>query len=293
MKFKIPFTFSRIDKLKKKTKFLSDKIRYKKGSRLAENLKNCSANISREEYLAISLRSVIISFVILFAVATTALAFLKFDRFIVGGLAFAVLFSGFVFFSQMAYPKIHVTRRQRNIEKNLIAALQDISVQLNSGIPLFNIMTNISEEDYGELSEEFKMAVKKINAGMPEEEVLEELAKKNPSVYFRRTLWQISNGLNAGGDMAIVVKDSIKSLNEEQMIQIQTYGNKLNPLIVFYMLISVIIPALSITFLTIIASMIGLEKSMTMLIFLGLFVFVVLVQIMFLGMIKSRRPSLL
>ena len=293
MNFKIPFTFSRIEKLKKKTKFLSDKIRYKKESKLSVNLRNCSADISREEYLAISIRSFTISFIFLFAIATTALALLKYDRFIIGGLAFAVLFSGFVFFSQMAYPKIYVTRRQRNIEKNLISALQDMSVQLNSGIPLFNIMTNISEENYGELSEEFKMAVKKINSGMPEEEVLEELAKKNPSVYFRRTLWQISNGLNSGGDMAVVVRDSTKSLNEEQMIQIQNYGNTLNPLIVFYMLISVIIPALSITFLTIIASMIGLAKNMTMLIFIGLFVFVVLIQIMFLGMIKSRRPSLL
>ena len=93
--------------------------------------------------------------------------------------------------------------------------------------------------------------------------------------------------------MSIVVKDSLKTLNEEQLIQIQNYGNKLNPLIVLYMLIAVIIPALSITFLTIISSMINLPSNMAMLVFIGLFVFVILVQIMFLGMVKSRRPSLL
>ena len=33
-------------------------------------------------------------------------------------------------------------------------------VQLNSGIPLFDILTNISNSNYGELSLEFKKAVK-------------------------------------------------------------------------------------------------------------------------------------
>ena len=78
-----------------------------------------------------------------------------------------------------------------------------------------------------------------------------------------------------------------------QLIQIQNYGNRLNPLIVFYMLIAIIVPSLSVTFLTIISSLIGLNANTTTLVFLGLFVFVILIQIMFLGIIKSKRPSLL
>jgi hypothetical protein len=61
----------------------------------------------------------------------------------------------------------------------------------------------------------------------------------------------------------------------------------------FYMLISVIAPALSVTFMTILSSMISLPKNMTIMAFLGLFVLVVLIQIMFLGIIKSKRPSLM
>ena len=52
-------------------------------------------------------------------------------------------------------------------------------------------------------------------------------------------------------------------------------------------------PALSITFLTIIASMLGLKEGITISMFLGVFIFVVLMQVMFLGTIKSVRPSLL
>ncbi len=293
MKFNIPFTFSSMDALKKRSKSLVSKVRYKKKSKLSESLENAEINISREEYIAICLRNLLINSVFLFIFSTTILALLRFNLFLLLGFIISLLFSLFLFFSQMVYPKIFSMRRQKNLEKNLIPALQDIAVQLDSGIPLFTVLINISASDYGELSLEFKKAVKKINAGSPEQEVLEELSKNNSSVFFKRTLWQISNGMNAGSDMTLVVRDSVKSLNEEQVIQIQNYGNKLNPLIVFYMLIAIIIPSLAITFLTIIASMVGLGQTSTTLLFIGLFVFVIFIQVMFLGIIKSRRPSLL
>ncbi|MFH1365698.1 MAG: type II secretion system F family protein [archaeon] len=293
MKFQIPFTFSSLEKLKKKSILFKKNIKYKKISKLSEDLKNSGIELSREEYLGISRKTFVISFVFLLIFSTTILALLNVNRFYVFGFFFALIFSSFVLFSQLTYPRIYVARRQRNIEKNLIPALEDILIQLNSGIALFNILTNISSSDYGELSVEFKKAVRRINSGEAESGVLDDLGNKNPSIFFRRTLWQISNGMDAGSDMAMVIQNNIKSLNEEQMIQIQNYGNKLNPIIMFYMLISVIIPALSITFLTIISSMINLPSKMSILLFVGLFIFVVFVQIMFLGLIKSRRPSLL
>ena len=122
---------------------------------------------------------------------------------------------------------------------------------------------------------------------------MEELGERNTSSYFRRTLWQISNGMKAGSDISIVVRENIKFLNEEQILQIQTYGGKLNPVIMFYLLASVILPALSITFLTVISSMLNLNSVTTTGLFIGLFVMVVLVQVMFLGVVRSLSPRLL
>ncbi len=295
MRFHIPFTFSDIENLKARSRFFMTRIKYEKGTKLEENLINSDVDISREEYLAVCLRTLSFSLLI-FSVIGTTIFILVLKKFFLG-LTFRILagiaFSSLVFFSQTAYPYIYVSKRQKNIERNLIPALSDISVQLNSGIPLFSILVNVSSEDYEELSKEFKKAVRRIGAGEPEALVLDDLGRKNPSNFFRRTLWQISSGMKSGADMSIVIKESIDSLNEEQLIQIQNYGNKLNPLIVFYMLIAVIVPALSITFLTIISSLVNLEKGTTTLMFIALFVFVVLVQIMFLGIMKSRRPSLL
>ena len=293
MKFKIPFTFLELARIKKKSKFFASRVKYVKKSKLSTNLANSGIDITREQYLGTVFRTFFNSFFLIFVISSTILILAKIQKFYLIALGISVLFSGFIFFSQMAYPSIYITRRQREIEKNLISALEDILIQLTSGIPLFNILVNISDADYGLLSEEFKIAVKKINAGQPEDEVLDEIGRKNPSVFFRRTLWQISNGMKAGSDLALIIRDNISSLTEEQSLQIQNYGNKLNPLIVLYMLMAVIIPALSIAFLTILASMVGLSKGLTVMLFLGLFVFDVLAQIMFLGLIKSRKPTLL
>ena len=293
MKFQIPFSISPLDKLKKRASPFKKFFKQKSKSKLSTYLANSNVEITREEYLAICLRSFIAVAIVTFIISSTALFFFQVSYSIPVALGISILFSIFTFIIRVSYPRVYSARRQREIEANLIPALENILVQLNSGVPLYTIMINISSEDYGALSEEFKKAVARINAGFPQIEVLDDLGERNPSPFFRRAVWQISNGMRAGSDISVVIKDSINALNEEQLIQIQNYGNKLNPLIMFYMLLSVILPALAITFLTVITSLINLSKTSTSFIFIALFFFVVLAQVMFLGMIRSIRPSLL
>jgi len=293
MIFRVPFASSNTEKLKSRSKFFASRFHHKKDSKLEEYLEGVDANLTREQYLGIVLRAYVNSFLFSFLLITVALGVVGIKFFYLIGIGVAFMFSGFIVFSQLAYPRVYVSKKEKEIEKNLIFALEDILIQLNSGIPLFDILTNISGSNYGELSVEFKKAVKRIGAGEPEAEVLADIGRRNHSVFFKRTLWQISNGLNAGSDMSSIIRESIKALNDEQVIQIQNYGNKLNPLIMMYMLVSVIVPSLSVSFMTVIASMMGLEKNLTIGMFIGLFILVVFFQIMFLGLIRSRRPSLL
>ena len=163
MKFKIPFTFSNINRLKKKSKFYSSKLRYKKESKLGKNLENIYVDLTREEYLGICLRSFTNSFIFLFFITMSILIFLNVRLFYLYSLGISFLFALFVFIRQRTYTGIYLNKKQRDIEKNLLPALEDIFIQLNSGIPLFNVLVNISESGYGTLSLEFKKAVKKIN----------------------------------------------------------------------------------------------------------------------------------
>jgi len=293
MKFRIPFAGASLDKARKRAAYFKRYIKHKKESKIKTHLENAGIKITREEYLAICLSGFVSTFVSILVVSSTFLILLKLNNALLVSLGISTAFAFFVLFARLMYPKLYSSRKQKEMEGNLLPALDDMLVQLNSGVPLFNILVNISSSDYGSLSDEFKKIVRQINAGIPEAEVLEQAGEKNPSIFFRRTLWQISNGMKAGSDISIIVKDSINSLSEEQLIQIQEYGNKLNPMIMFYMLVSVILPALSITFLTVISSLINLERGTTISIFIALFVGVMMAQVMFLGIIKSIRPSLL
>ncbi len=292
-KFKVPLTLSSLEILKRRSKKFTNFFRGIKKTKLGSYLKNIDVKISTAEYLGICFRTFMFSFLILLVIFTTFLFLLKVDIFYLYGFFLALAFSGFVFLRQFNYPKMFLFRKTRDIERNLIPALQDILVQLESGVPIYQILINVSNSDYGNVSLEFKKAVKEIGSGVSQVQALENLIKKSDSNYFKRVLWQISNGMRSGSDMTIVIEDSIDNLNKEQAIQIQSYGNKLNPLIMFYMLTAVILPSLGIAFLIILSSMLGLSAQLVRLVFVGVFVIIILVQITFLGMIKTRRPSLL
>jgi len=292
MRFKIPFTFSDIKILKRRSKTFIKFTRLKE-SKLDNYLENIEVDIDRRQYLSICYRSFLINLITFSVIFTSIFGLFKINIFPIYGLGVGFLISGLVLFNQFNYPRIFSLNKKRNIEKNLIPTLQDMMVQLNSGVAIFNILTNIADSNYGEVTEEFKKIVKEINSGVSQIDAIEKYAKTNTSLYFRRVLWQISNGMRAGSDMTNVIKEGINSLSQEQAIQIQGYGSKLNPLIMFYMLIAIILPSLGITFLIIIASMLSLEEKVLQIFFATIFVIVVFVQIMFLGMIKSRRPSLL
>ncbi len=292
MKFKTPLTFSSIEVLKRRSKKFIQFTGSKK-NKLDDYLKNSGEDINRRQYLSICYRSFLLDILFLSVLLTSTLGILNANNFYFYGLGSAFLISGLILSNRLYYPRMFAVRKERNIEKNLISVLQDMLVQLNYGVPIFRIILNISDSDYEEVSEEFKKITKEINAGVSQIEAIEKYGKLNTSKYLKRILWQISNGMRAGSDMSIVIKEGIRTLNDEQDIQIQTYGSNLNPLVMFYMLIAVVLPALGITFLIILSSILEIPENVVKLIFFSLFGVVVFIQIMFLGLIKSRRPSLL
>ncbi len=295
MKIRIPLSILSVKALRKFSQpfhGLGSKIE-KNFPSLKLYLEQADFRIGPQEYLAMCITSSIFNFILL--VINLIVIFIKIDAgspFIIS-IAIAIVTSFFIFLQQAIYPKLLAGRKIRNIEKNLMPALQDMLVQLNSGIPLFNILVNISHEKYGEVSAEFSRAVNKIGAGIPQVEVLDEVASRNPSLYLRRSLWQLVNGMKTGADTGIVVKEIISALTEEQLLQIQRYGSQLNPLAMFYMLITVILPSLGMTFLIVLSSFISASEIITKLIFWGLYGFVLFFQVMFLGIIKTKRPTLL
>lgn len=199
------------------------------------------------------------------------------------------IFSLFVFSYLMRYPKFVALRRIKKLDKDLLDSLQHILIEIKSGVPLFNSLIGVTE-GYGEVSDEFKIVVKEINAGISEIKALERASLRNPSLHFRRSLWQITNAMKAGSNVASALEAIVDTLTQEQIIGIRRYGQELSPFTLMYMLIAVIMPTLGITFLIILSSFAGIvfPDSMFPLILLVLAIF----QYFYMGVIKTKRPAL-
>lgn len=221
------------------------------------------------------------------------------------------------------YPRIQVKKKIRDLERNLVFALRTMLVEIKSGVSLFEAINTVSQGDFGQVSIEFKKAVDEINTGAPEEIVLQRLAMDNPSLFFRRALWQLVNGLKAGGDVSDIMAELVSTIGREQKIQINRYGGSLRIFSLMYMMLGVIIPALGLTFMVILltfpqisAAIVGAVNNSEALngfltavavyfpgttpaqvavysLFWGFLAFIALSQFMFIGLMKTNRPNLI
>lgn len=207
---------------------------------------------------------------------------------IVASLA-SLLVGLLVFFYIIFYPRVVVTRKVRSLEKNLLFALRHLLIQVRSGVTLFDSLVSVSRAGYGLVSDEFNSAVRRISTGLRDSDALEELALKNPSLYFRRSLWQMSNAIRAGADIANTLEGIILNLANEQRIMVRKYGSQLNPLAFLYMMFGVIMPSLGIALLISLSSFSGLEIQQIY--FWAILVFLLIFNFNFLGVIKNKRPS--
>jgi flagellar protein FlaJ len=194
---------------------------------------------------------------------------------------------------KLLYPKFLAAKRIKKIEVNLVAALRNVEIQIDSGLSLYQAIVHVSKGGYGEISIIFDDAVKKMETGIPQVEALRQIVVDNPSFYFRRAIWHISTALTAGGDISEVLKDIVHNLVDEQSNQIRLYGSKLRPLSMSYMLLVLIVPSLGITFLIALLSFVSTSEAINYVIFGATEAAVLFFQIMFLGMVKVRRPNLL
>jgi len=197
-----------------------------------------------------------------------------------------ISFFGFLTFAN--YPKIKSKKRSRKLERDLPYALRHMLIEVRSGISLYEAMVSVSE-DYGEASEEFNRIVKDINGGKPQIEALEDSIVRNPSTQYRRAMWQMINALKSGTDITNTLESLVDSMVKQQKLEVKRYGKELNPYVLVYLMIAVIVPSLGVTFLIVLSTFTGVG--------LGEFTFyqiiggLILFQIFFLNFVKSKRPE--
>ncbi len=194
-----------------------------------------------------------------------------------------------MFFYMIKLPDLKISKKEKEISKEIVFAGRFIIIELESGVPLYNAMANVSK-NYEVIGRYFKEITDKVDLGTSMEDALNEAVELIPSDDFRKVLWQIINSIRTGSNVAKSLYSVVEQITKDQITEVNKYGKKLNPLAMFYMMVAVILPSLGMTMLIILSSFIQFQISLTILVFLACFLG--FVQFMFISMVKFSRPAI-
>jgi pilus assembly protein TadC len=203
-------------------------------------------------------------------------------------IAFIVLTFLFFKYYLLGIQSKIITRR-KTIDRDVLFSGRFLLVKLNSGQPLVNALIEASNSP-GVANSYFKEIVEDIQLGSSLEEALSEASEYSPSSKLRKILFQISNAIKIGIDVTEYLESTIEDIAEEQILEIERYGKKLNTLTLFYMLLAVVLPSLGLTLIIVAASLLGGNVDA---VFFGIILlFLIILQAIFLITYKSIRPDI-
>lgn len=202
-------------------------------------------------------------------------------------LVFPVLFV-IMFFYMFKRVYVKSKKLDEQISKEVVFAGRFLIIELESGIPLYNTFENIGK-NYKYVGLYFNNIIEKVRLGTSLEDAINETVDMCPSENLRKLLWQILNSISTGADIASALNSVLENIVREQNIAMKEFGNKLNPLAMFYMMIAVIVPSLGITMLVVFSSFVNIQLSLLSLMVIA--VAIGLLQLIFLIMIKNSRPN--
>jgi len=201
--------------------------------------------------------------------------------------AFFVLF--FLLFKySLLKLKAKIKKRENDIDKEVIFVGRYLLVKLYAGRPLLNALTE-TVSSRGVTAKYIKEIVDDIDTGSTIEEALDNAIKYSPSDKLRRILFHVNNALQLGIDVTKPLESVLEELAREEELEIKKYGNRLNTLVIFYMLIAIILPSLGTAMFIVISAFINFPIDLTGLSVLVLFI--VILQFMFITLFKSIRPN--
>ncbi len=258
-------------------------------SKLKDNLASASMDITPQGYATLSLFS---AFVVGFIVFISSLPVIL----IISGLETALLlpfilaltFSLIFLFFFITYPGYLAKKRGEQVESELVFALRDMSLEVVSGSTFFSAIEGVGSGDYGILSEEFKKIMNEVNGGMSLDRAMEKLALETTSTDLKNIIFEINTSLKAGTSMEETLNIITDDLKTCQIDQIKNYSQELSMLSLVYLLFAVVIPAIGLTFLTILSSFGGIELTEDML--MGIVFICIIIQVDIMKFMKSRRP---
>jgi len=259
-------------------------------SQLEIELNACDMDISSEDYVILGIENALfLSGVVLLLLMGLSVVAGKFLSFLIYSVGSGAAMLGTILLYWLFYPHVQADRKAQEVERELLFALRDLSIEINSGSS-FKQALQIWTEGYGELSKEATTMIKQINTGIPIEDALYESLDRNTSDLYRATIMRIVNGLRSGTSIPALLDVVITNLNTKMENEVATYGSNINMWSTLYLVIGIVMPSMGLTVLILLSSFTGTSISETFiwLILFGLGIF----HISAITILQSRRPSI-
>jgi flagellar protein FlaJ len=149
---------------------------------------------------------------------------------VVSGILFAIvgyffnIFIGIAAFivglaAMFVIPTMRADKRKGKIEDSLPDALHHMAVAVRTGLVLESVIQEVSEAEYGPLSEEFARITLEIRKGRPLKEALLAFARRTRSKDIQRIMRLILEGVEAGGPIADVLDEVSENMRAIKMIR--------------------------------------------------------------------------
>ncbi len=208
-------------------------------------------------------------------------------------ISFLIIFSlSLVIFLPLhfIYPSIISRKIAERTERELTHVLRDMWMQSLAGIPLYDILRNIAEADYGIVSKDIKTAVRAISAGERSVIALDKIASETRSESFKKTLWHVTTAVRTGVGFSTAMEAAVKDSTAKQRRAVRGYITSINFFLLIYLLFAAVIPSIVLTFMSLF-SVFGI-----FVITIGLFIaFVILsaiIQFVVVGFMRVSRPEI-
>src|SRR3989344_4437550 len=111
------------------------------------NLKQAESEESTREYLAMCITATLSFFIFIFFISLITTFAIKIENFSLISLVLALFLALFAFVQQTIYPRLIASRRIRDVDRNLLPALRNLIIHINSGIPLFDTILAVAREN--------------------------------------------------------------------------------------------------------------------------------------------------
>ena len=167
----------------------------------------------------------------------------------------------FLYSFWLSYVDVQIRRYGRELDSDLLFVSEYFLVSLESGLPLGNAIQRLARLDRpgGRF---FKKVFTEFKTGKDLERALNDASIYSASDSLKILLKRLKDSLSIGVDLRVVLSNFIEESSEKKVQDIRAYSKRLNPVIMMYLVLGIVLPSLGVTFFILAAALLELSTEM-------------------------------